>query len=186
LKLIAGLAQPTQGNVRIDGTCIRELEITTLRARIAYVSQEPVMFDDSIAFNVCYGDAAPDSERLWAALEMAQLADFVAALPEGARTRIGRGGVQLSGGQRQLLAIARACYRDASIVLLDEPTAALDACSEAVLLRSLAKLVHGRTALIVTHRRATMALADRIIRVEGGQTIPDLLPHRSIAAMEDV
>lgn len=163
LDLIAGLARPAGGSVRIGGICTSQLDVASWRARIAYVSQVPSVLDDSIEANVCYGDERPDHERMLAALEAAQMADFVAGLPEGAATRLGQAGLHLSSGQRQLLAVARAFYRDASIVLLDEPSAALDTVSEQALVQSLGKLLKGRTALVVSHRPRTLALATRTL-----------------------
>lgn len=172
LNLVAGLTSAGGGTVRIGGTCIDHLDIDDLRKRIAYVTQEPLLLDGSIEFNVCYGESNPDHKRLWAALESAQMASFVAALPAREHAVIGHGGLQLSGGQRQLLAIARAIYRDVSLVLLDEPTSSLDVASEQALVRSLATLVKGKTTLMVTHSRSLLYLADRVLRLEAGRLYP--------------
>ena len=169
LNLIAGLLLPRDGSVRIGGICVSELDLQALRVRIAYVGQDTQLLDDSIAYNVCYGDAAPDPERMWHALRTAQLDTFVAALPAAERTRVGPDGACLSGGQRQLLAIARAVYRDAPIVLLDEPTSALDGESELAVSRSLAALAHGRTVVMVSHSQAALALADRVLVLHEGR-----------------
>ncbi len=171
LNLIAGLVRPTGGRVRIDGVPIEELDIHTLRDKIAHVGQDTLLFDDTITFNVCYGEPVPDPVRLWQALEDAQLSTFVQSLPERELTRIGDGGVQLSGGQRQLLAVARALYRNAVLVLLDEPTSALDGGSERALLMSLRKLARGRTTVLISHREETLALAQRVYLLEQGQIL---------------
>ncbi|MEV4782052.1 ATP-binding cassette domain-containing protein [Burkholderia sp. LMU1-1-1.1] len=169
LSLIAGLLLPREGSVRVGGICVSELDLPALRARIAYVGQDTQLFDDSIAYNVCYGDGAPDPERMWNALRTAQLDTFVAALPAAERTRVGPDGACLSGGQRQLLAIARAAYRDTPIVLLDEPTSALDGESELAVSRSLAALAHGRTVVMVSHSQAALAVADRVLVLDDGR-----------------
>ena len=172
LNLIAGLARPIGGRVLIDGVPINEFDIRTLRDKIAHVGQDTLLLDDTIAFNVCYGEPVPDPVRLWQALEDVQLSAFVQSLPERELTRIGNGGVQLSGGQRQLLAVARALYRNAVLVLLDEPTSALDGESEHALLMSLRQLAKGRTTVLISHRAATLALAQRVYLLERGRILP--------------
>lgn len=190
LRLIAGLTRATHGSVRVDGMCISQIDLATLRGRIAWVSQRPLLFDDSIGYNVCYGHAAPDVERMWAALDAVGLRDFVVSLPAGPQTRIGRDGMRLSGGQGQLLAVARAFYHDASIVLLDEPSSALDPASEHALTLALARLLSGRTGIVVSHRPLTLALATRVLHIEHGQvrhqagpTIPAAVQHEGMRSL---
>lgn len=168
LKLIPELLRPDRGTIRLDGKPIGEIGLAELRARIAVVGQDVALFDDTLAANVSYGDAAPCAARVAAALEAAQLSALVATLPAGMATRLGRNGLRLSGGQRQLLAIARAFYRDAPILLLDEPTSALDHASGRAVQAALRRLRAGRTTLIVTHSMETLLLADRYILLEAG------------------
>lgn len=159
------------GEILIDGTPISQIELTSLRAQIAMVSQNVVLFDDTIAANIAYGDPEPDRARIEAAAKAAHLADVIAALPEGYETFIGDNGMRLSGGQRQRLAIARAIYKDAPILILDEATSALDTESERAVQQALETLMKGRTTLVIAHRLSTVEHADRIVVVEHGRIV---------------
>ncbi|MFY1634180.1 thiol reductant ABC exporter subunit CydD [Solwaraspora sp. WMMB335] len=175
LQLLLGFVQPTAGRVLIDGVDLAQLDIDGWRQQLAWVPQHAHLFAASLADNIRLGspDAAPAD--LAAAVRAAALTDVVSALPEGLATRLGERGHGLSSGQRQRVALARAFLRNSPVVLLDEPTARLDATSEAAVLAAARHLVTGRTALIVAHRPALLDGADRIIRLDGGRIIESQL-----------
>ncbi len=158
------------GAVRIDGVDVRAADPSDVRARIAVVPQDPVIFSTSAAENIRYGRPAANDAEVRAAIEAAA-ADFLFDLPEGLGTFLGEKGVRLSGGQRQRVAIARAILRNAPILLLDEATSALDAESEQAVQHALNVLAHDRTTLVVAHRLATIRRADRILVIEDGAVI---------------
>ncbi|MDJ0873604.1 MAG: lipid A export permease/ATP-binding protein MsbA [Gammaproteobacteria bacterium] len=180
VNLIAGFYGPSAGRITLDGTDIQELVLADLRRNIAYVGQETVLFNDTVAANIAYGQAR-DADR--AAVEQAARAahvmEFVEALPQGLDTLIGENGVRLSGGQRQRIAIARALMKDAPVLILDEATSALDSESERLVQEALESLRSGRTSLIVAHRLSTVEHADRIIVMEGGRIV-EAGDHRSL------
>jgi subfamily B ATP-binding cassette protein MsbA len=159
------------GQIRLDGTPIAQIDLVSLRAQIAMVSQHVVLFDDTIAANIAYGDPSPDLHRINAAIRAAHLDDVIAALPEGIQTMIGDNGMRLSGGQRQRLAIARAIYKDAPVLILDEATSALDSESERAVQQALDSLMKGRTTLVIAHRLSTIERADRIAVLEHGRIV---------------
>ena len=159
------------GDILLDGTPISQIDLKSLRAQIAMVSQNVVLFDDTIAANIAYGDPAADRARIEAAAKAAHLADVIAALPQGYDTQIGDNGMRLSGGQRQRLAIARAIYKDAPILILDEATSALDTESERAVQQALDALMQGRTTLVIAHRLSTIEHADRIAVLEHGRVV---------------
>ena len=164
---------PHAGNVRLDGVDLREADPAALRARIALVPQETMIFAASARDNLRYGDWDADDDRLWAAAEAANAADFLRGLPDGLDTFVGEGGARLSGGQRQRLAIARALLRDVPLLLLDEATSALDAESERLVQQSLERLFETRTTLVIAHRLATVRAADRIIVMDQGRIVEE-------------
>jgi subfamily B ATP-binding cassette protein MsbA len=168
VNLLPRFFDPTDGTILVDGVPIAEYDIHALRAQMAMVSQDVVLFNDTIAANVAYGQT-PDRERVDAALRAANLADAVAAMPNGIDTVIGGNGMRLSGGQRQRLAIARAIYKDAPILILDEATSALDSESERHVQAALETLMEGRTTLVIAHRLSTIERADRILVMEAGR-----------------
>mgnify|MGYP005864464243 CR=1 FL=1 len=150
----------------------RELRLASLRAQIALVSQDVVLFDDSIAANIAYGaQRGAPLERIRAAAEAAYLLPFIESLPQGFDTPIGENAVKLSGGQRQRLSIARALLKDAPILLLDEATSALDSESERYVQASLERLMRGRTTFVVAHRLSTIEAASRIVVLEAGRIV---------------
>ena len=159
------------GQIRLDGTPIAQIDLVSLRAQIAMVSQHVVLFDDTIAANIAYGDPSPDLHRINAAIRAAHLDDVIAGLPEGIQTVIGDNGMRLSGGQRQRLAIARAIYKDAPVLILDEATSALDSESERAVQQALDSLMKGRTTLVIAHRLSTIERADRIAVLEHGRIV---------------
>jgi ATP-binding cassette subfamily B protein len=162
---------PEGGAVLIDGVPLPEADPGDLRARIAVVPQETVIFAASARDNLRYGRWTASDDELWAAAEAANAAEFLHKLPQGFDTFMGEGGARLSGGQRQRLAIARAILRDAPLLLLDEATSALDAESERLVQASLERLMENRTTMVIAHRLATVRAADRIVVMDGGAIV---------------
>ena len=157
------------GNITIDGQNIRDVSLDSLRAATALVTQEPFLFDDTIAKNIAFGKVDATRADIEQAARNAAAHEFICALPQAYETYVGEGGIRLSGGQKQRLAIARAILKDAPILLLDEATSALDTVSEAQVQKALEKLLEGRTALIIAHRLSTVMHADRIYVLEQGR-----------------
>jgi subfamily B ATP-binding cassette protein MsbA len=172
VHLIPRFIRPTAGEIRLDGVPLEELSLASLRRQIALVSQDVVLFDDSIAANIAYGAQRGASiERIREAADAAYLLSFIESLPQGFETRIGENAVKLSGGQRQRLSIARALLKDAPVLLLDEATSALDSESERYIQASLQRLMKGRTTFVVAHRLSTIERADRIVVLERGRVV---------------
>ncbi|WP_308346121.1 thiol reductant ABC exporter subunit CydD, partial [Streptomyces sp. ISL-66] len=168
LQVLLGFVEPSAGRVRVAGVDLAELSRAQWRERIAWVPQRPHLFAGTIAENVRLARADAPDEAVDEALRDAGAWEFVRALPRGARTVLGEGGVGLSAGQRQRLALARAFLADRPVLLLDEPTAALDGETEAAVVEAVRRLAVGRTVLLVVHRPALLALADRVVRVGAG------------------
>jgi subfamily B ATP-binding cassette protein MsbA len=173
INLLPRLYEPTAGRVLVDGIAVTELTLASLRTQIALVSQDVVLFNDSIRNNIIYGASDSSEARLDAAIAAADLSDFVASLPEGVETVIGDRGVRLSGGQRQRIAIARAVLKNAPILLLDEATSALDTKAEASVKAAIDRLRQGRTTLVVAHRLSTIVNADRILVIANGRLVEE-------------
>jgi ATP-binding cassette, subfamily B, bacterial MsbA len=171
VNLVPDFYSVTGGEIRLDGEPIEQISLASLRAQIAMVSQNVVLFDDTVAANIAYGDAAPDRARVEAAAKAAHLSEVIAGLPQGLDTHIGDNGNRLSGGQRQRLAIARAIYKDAPILILDEATSALDTESERAVQAALDELMRGRTTLVIAHRLSTIERANRIVVLVGGNIV---------------
>ncbi|BCL15599.1 thiol reductant ABC exporter subunit CydD [Micromonospora sagamiensis] len=169
IGLLLGFVTPTSGRVTVDGVDLATVDLDDWRRRLAWVPQRAHLFAATLADNIRLGAPETRPEALAAAVRAAALDEVVAALPDGLETRLGERGHGLSSGQRQRVALARAFLRDAPVVLLDEPTARLDTASEAVVLDATRRLVAGRTALLVAHRPALLADADRILRVVDGR-----------------
>jgi subfamily B ATP-binding cassette protein MsbA len=172
VHLVPRFIRPTSGEIRLDGVPLEDLTLASLRRQIALVSQDVVLFDDTIAANIAYGAQRGASiERIREAADAAYLLPFIESLPQGFETRIGENAVKLSGGQRQRLSIARALLKDAPILLLDEATSALDSESERFIQASLQRLMKGRTTFVVAHRLSTIERADRIVVLEHGRVV---------------
>jgi ATP-binding cassette, subfamily B, bacterial MsbA len=162
---------PERGKVLIDGQDIKQLTIESLRDAIALVTQDPVLFDDTIRANIAYGAKPAVESEVIEAAKAAAAHDFIMALPKGYDTRVGEAGGLLSGGERQRIAIARALYKDAPILLLDEPTSSLDSEAEAKVQSALEELMRGRTVLMIAHRLSTVKKADLICVLDQGRIV---------------
>jgi ATP-binding cassette subfamily B protein len=172
-QLVQRFYDPDAGRVTLDGIDLRDADPAEVRARIAMVPQETIIFGASARDNLRYGDWSATDDQLWAAAEAANAAEFLRKLPEGLDTFLGEGGARLSGGQRQRVTIARALLRDAPILLLDEATSALDAESERLVQEALERLMTNRTTLVIAHRLATVRAAERIIVMSDGQIVEE-------------
>jgi ATP-binding cassette, subfamily B, bacterial MsbA len=182
VNLLARFVDLTQGKISVDGTDICEWNLDVLRQQLAFVSQDVIMLNDTVAANVALGQPQ-DAQRIHAALEAANLSDYVAALPLGIESVVGHNASQLSGGQRQRLAIARAIYKNAPILVLDEATSALDTESEQTVKSAMQRLAVGRTTIIIAHRFSTIEHADRIV-VMGHGTIVETGTHAQLIAQQ--
>jgi subfamily B ATP-binding cassette protein MsbA len=171
LNLIPRFYDPTEGRVLIDGRDVRDVTLASLRDQIALVTQEPFLFDDTIRANICYARPQASAAEIEAAARAAAAHDFITELPGGYDATVGEAGARLSGGQRQRIAIARAFLKDAPILLLDEATSALDTESEAQVQEALARLMAGRTVILIAHRLSTVRGADRIYVVDRGRIV---------------
>ncbi|MGX9774561.1 lipid A export permease/ATP-binding protein MsbA [Janthinobacterium aestuarii] len=169
VSLLPGFYSASSGEILLDGQNIDAIALSSLRSQIAMVSQQVVLFDDTLAANIAYGDAAPDRQRVEAAAAAAFLSDVIDGLPDGLETRLGDNGSRLSGGQRQRVAIARAIYKDAPILILDEATSALDTEAERAVQAALEHLMQGKTTLVIAHRLSTIERADRIVVLSHGK-----------------
>jgi len=170
VNLLPRFIEPSAGEIFLDGQPLHAWDMRVLRRQFALVSQDVILFNDSVAANVALGETV-DRARVRDALQAANLLDFVLALPQGLDGSVGHNGSRLSGGQRQRLAIARALYKDAPILILDEATSALDAESERAVQGALERLMKGRTTLVIAHRLATIEHADRVLVLEGGRLV---------------
>jgi len=190
VNLLPRFIQPTSGTVLLDGHPIDDWRTDALRKQFALVSQDVVLFNDTVAANVALGapaDAPVDREGVRAALKAANLLTFVEGMPQGLDTVIGHNGNQLSGGQRQRLAIARAVYKNATILILDEATSALDSESERLVQEALDALMKGRTSIVIAHRLSTIQAADRVLVLDQGRVIEqgthaELIAHGGLFA----
>ena len=181
VNLLPRFITPTEGQVLLDGVPLAQWDVRALRRQFAFVSQDVVLFNDSVAANVALG-ADVDPARVRQALEGAHLAEFVDGLPQGMNTTIGHNGGQLSGGQRQRLAIARALYKDAPVLILDEATSALDSESERAVQAALEHLMRHRTTIVIAHRLSTIEHAHRVVAMDAGRVVEQGPPSELLAA----
>jgi subfamily B ATP-binding cassette protein MsbA len=171
VDLVPRFHDPTSGRVTIDGTDLREVRLADLRAQLGIVTQETILFHDTVRANIAYGTEDPSQEAVEAAARAAHAHDFIVEMPNGYDTVLGERGVRLSGGQRQRIAIARALFRNPPILILDEATSALDTESERLVQQAIEELVHDRTVLVIAHRLSTVRRADQIVVLEAGRIV---------------
>jgi ABC-type multidrug transport system fused ATPase/permease subunit len=168
VNLLLRFCDPDQGSIRLDGQDIAETQVQDLRRRIGVVPQRPSLFNDTIRANIAFGLEHAEQDQIVAAAKLAQAHNFISALPEGYDTQIGDHGVRLSGGQQQRLSLARALVKNPPILVFDEATSMFDLEGERAFLEASERALEGRTVILITHRPASLAIADRIISVEGG------------------
>jgi len=171
ISLLPRFYDPKSGRILLDGTDTRQIALKSLRDQISIVLQEPLLFSASIAENIRYGRLDATMEDIIAAAKNANAHDFISKLPEGYDTPLGERGAQISGGERQRVAVARAFLKDAPILILDEPTSAIDSRTEAVILDALDRLMAGRTTFMIAHRLATIRNADQILVLHHGEIV---------------
>jgi subfamily B ATP-binding cassette protein MsbA len=181
VNLLPRFYDVTGGSIQIDGVDIRDVTLKSLRQQIGIVTQETVLFDDTIANNIAYGVPAAAPQAIEDAARAAHAHDFIQGLPDKYQTRIGERGQRLSGGQRQRLAIARALLKNSPILILDEATSSLDAESELLVQDALANLMRNRTAFVIAHRLSTVRRADAIVALERGR-VAEIGRHEELLA----
>lgn len=171
VDLIPRFYDPTEGQILIDQVNLNAFEINSIRRKLAVVSQDTFIFNDSVRNNIAYALENVDEATIWQAAKLANALEFIQNLPEGFDTRLGDRGVRLSGGQRQRIAIARALLRDPEILILDEATSALDSVTERLIQESIEKLAAGRTVIVIAHRLSTIVRADKVVVLEQGRIV---------------
>jgi subfamily B ATP-binding cassette protein MsbA len=182
VNLLPRFFDPDSGIISIDGIDIRDLTLKSLRSHIGIVTQDTLLFNDSVRDNIAYGRSDLPFERVREAAAAAYADEFIMQLPHGYDTVIGESGLRLSGGQRQRLAIARALLKNAPILILDEATSHLDTESESLVQKALYNLMQGRTTLVIAHRLSTVVKADRILVMDSGRIIEEG-SHNELLAM---
>jgi ABC-type multidrug transport system fused ATPase/permease subunit len=168
VNLLLRFCDPDQGAIQLDGQDIGRIHVQDLRRRMGLVPQRAALFNDTISANIAFGHDQADSAQIVAAARLAQAHDFISELPKGYDTQIGDHGVRLSGGQQQRLSLARALIKDPPILIFDEATSMFDLEGERAFIEASAQALEGRTVILITHRPASLAIADRIIAVERG------------------
>jgi ATP-binding cassette, subfamily B, bacterial len=172
INMLIRLFDPTAGRIELDGVDISDLNLADLRRQFSVVTQDPLLFSTTIGENIGYGRPQASFEEIVAAAKAAQAHDFIARLPLGYDTPVGDRGTRLSGGERQRIAIARAFLKDAPILILDEPTSAIDNETESLIVEGIERLMAGRTTFMIAHRLGTLRRADMILRIENGRVLP--------------
>jgi subfamily B ATP-binding cassette protein MsbA len=183
--LVPRFYDPLSGTVRIDGKDVRDLKLKGLRDHVGYVLQDTVLFRGTVAENIAFGRPDATSEEIIAAAKLANADEFIAKMPNGYNTIVGERGATLSGGQRQRIGIARVMIRNSPILLLDEPTAALDTESEQLVIDALERLMKGKTVVTIAHRLSTIRDADRILVISGG-VVAESGTHDELLAMNGI
>jgi len=171
VSLMPRFYDPTSGQVRIDGYDVRRFKLRSLRQQFGFVLQDTMLFHATIAQNIAYGKPEATTQEIIRAAKLANAAEFIDKMPQGYNTMVGERGVTLSGGQRQRVAIARAIIRNSPILIMDEPTTGLDAASEEIVFEALARLMEGKTSIVIAHRLATVRRADVIFVIDGGSIV---------------
>jgi len=181
ISLLTRFYDPTGGQILLDGVDLRDYKLEDLRRQFAVVLQETVLFSASIAENIAYAAPGASREQIIAAAHAANAHEFIVRLPRGYETHVGERGAQLSGGQRQRIALARAFLKDSPVLILDEPTSAVDAETEAVILGAMRHLMRGRTVLLISHRPSTLERCQALLVLENGRVVTDSIPSVAIA-----
>ncbi len=194
LSLLARLYDVSRGSVSLEGVDVRELSLSALREAVAVVFEDSFLFDDTIAANLRVGRPSATDAELARAVQLAQADEFIDELPLGYNTVVGERGMSLSGGQRQRIALARALLANPRVLVLDDATSAVDAARELQVVRALAEARTGKTTIIISHRPATIAAADRVVLVDGGRVLAEgsherlcaeSARYREVLGMED-
>jgi ATP-binding cassette subfamily B protein len=183
VSLIARFYDPVSGRILLDGTDLRDYRLTDLRKQLAFVLQETMLFSTTIRENIAYANAAASEQAIVAAAKAADAHDFIVSLPGGYNTQVGERGVLLSGGERQRISLARAFLKNAPILILDEPTSAVDVDTENAILEAMERLMRDRTTFIIAHRPSTLARCDIVLRVEGGRVLAQSSALKAAGAM---
>jgi subfamily B ATP-binding cassette protein MsbA len=184
-SLIPRFYDPLSGSVRIDGVDVRDMKLSHLRDQIGYVLQDTVLFRGTIAENIAFGRPGASDDEIIAAAKLANAHEFIMQMPGGYRAMVGERGATLSGGQRQRIGIARVMIRNSPILLLDEPTAALDTESERLVIDALERLMKGKTVIAIAHRLSTIRDADQIMVISGG-TVAEMGNHDELIAKDGI
>ena len=171
INLLPRFYEVTEGAILIDGVDVRDVTLASLRSQIAIVTQQTILFNDTIRNNIAYGEIRKSNEEIIAAAKAANAYDFIMKLPKQFETNVGEQGIRLSGGERQRLSIARALLKDAPILILDEATSSLDSDSELEVQKALENLMRGRATLVIAHRLSTIQNADRIVAMANGRIV---------------
>jgi subfamily B ATP-binding cassette protein MsbA len=185
VSLIPRFYDPLSGSIKIDGIDIRDMKLGRLRDQIGYVLQDTVLFRGTIAENIAFGKPGASEDEIIAAAKLANAHEFIMQMPGGYRAIVGERGATLSGGQRQRIGIARVMIRNSPILLLDEPTAALDTESERLVIDALERLMKGRTVIAIAHRLSTIRDADQIMVISGG-SVAEMGSHDELMATDGI
>ena len=171
MSLLMRFYDPSTGQILLDGVDLRDYKLAELRNQFAIVMQEPVLFSTSIAENIAYGRPGASFQDIVTAAKVANAHDFIVTLPDGYDTLVGERGMRLSGGERQRIALARAFLKDAPILILDEPTSAIDVATETLIMEAMQRVMAGRTTLMIAHRLSTLEVCDARIVIEHGHLV---------------
>jgi ATP-binding cassette subfamily B protein len=169
VSLLIRFYDPTSGEIVLDGVDLRDYRLADLRSQFALVLQEPVLFSTSIAENIAYARPGATEQQIVEAAKAANAHEFIVRLPEGYRTQVGDRGMMVSGGERQRISLARAFLKDAPILILDEPTSAVDVKTEAAIMDAIERLMRGRTSIMISHRLSTLYFCDTLLKMEHGR-----------------